>query len=359
MIKEDNVEIDINIQKIAVSKLKDVDYDNLRFGKEFSDHMFYIDYKNGEWQTPTIVPYQNLTLTPANATLHYGQAIFEGMKAFKNDKDEIFLFRPDKNIERFNVSAERLCMPEVPEKIFEDALVQLLKLDSDWIPSKPGFSLYIRPFMFATDEFIGVRPSDTYRFIIFTSPVSTYYRGAIKVKIEKEYTRAAHGGTGFAKCAGNYAMSLYPAKVAKEQGYDQLIWTDAVEHKWIEESGTMNIMFVSGNTIITPPTGDTILQGITRDSVLTLARDWGYDVQERPVSVDEIEELIKNDKLDEAFGVGTAATIAPFSLIGFESKDYNLSNFENWTFANKVLTEMTNIKMGNTEDIHGWNLKIS
>lgn len=357
MIKEDKVEIDI--QTTTISKINKVDFDNLQFGHEFSDHMFYIDYKNGEWQTPRIVPYQNISMTPANATLHYGQAIFEGMKAYKNTKGEIFLFRPDRNIKRFNKSAERLCMPSIPEDIFEEALVQLLNIDKDWISDRIGYSLYIRPFMFATDEFIGVKPSGSYRMIIFTSPVSTYYRGAVKVKIETHFTRAAHGGTGAAKCAGNYAMSLLPAKKALEEGYDQLIWTDALEHKWIEESGTMNVMFVSGNKVFTPPVSDTILSGITRDSVLTLARDWGYEVEERPVGVQEIKDLLKNNKLDEAFGVGTAATIAPIYLIGFGDEDLELGDYKKWTFTNKALDVMTKIKTGLLPDIHGWNMKVN
>jgi len=357
MIKEGKVEIDI--QATTISKIKDVDFDKLQFGREFSDHMFYIDYKNGEWQTPRIVPYQNISMTPANATLHYGQAIFEGMKAYKNSQGEIFLFRPDRNIDRFNKSAERLCMPRLPEDIFEEALTQLVNIDSEWISDREGYSLYIRPFMFATDEFIGVNPSSSYRMIIFTCPVSTYYRGAVKVKIERHFTRAVQGGTGAAKCAGNYAMSLFPAKKAKEEGYDQLIWTDAIEHKWIEESGTMNVMFVSGNKIFTPPVGDTILSGITRDSVLTLARDWGYEVEERQISVDEIRALLKENKLDEVFGVGTAATIAPISLIGFGDEDVKLSDYKQWNFSNRALKTMTKIKTGLVPDVHGWNLKIN
>ncbi len=357
MIKEDKIEM--VIERIGKSKISQVDFDNLQFGKQFSDHMFIIEYHDEEWQQPRIVPYQTLSMTPANSTLHYGQAIFEGMKAYKNKKGEIFLFRPDRNIARFNKSAERLCMPTIPDEIFEEALVQLLKLDSEWISDREGYSLYIRPFMFAVDEFIGVKPSKSYRMIIFTSPVNTYYRGAVKVKIETHYTRAAHGGTGFAKCAGNYAMSLLPTKKAFEQGYDQLIWTDAIEHKWIEESGTMNVMFVSGNKIFTPPTGDTILAGITRDSVLTLARDWGYEVEERPISVAEIKELLEKGELDEAFGVGTAATIAPISLIGFENEDLHLSDYKSWKFANRALEMLTKIRTGEAEDLHQWNMKIN
>lgn len=356
MIKEDKEEIEITT--VENSRLPQIDFNNLKFGREFSDHIFYMDYEDGQWLTPKIIPYQNMSFSPAASVLHYGQAIFEGMKAYKNTDGSIYLFRPEKNIARFNESAERMCMPQVDPAQFEEALITLLRLDSGWIPDEDGFSLYIRPFMFAMDQYIGVKPSQTYRMMIFTCPVGKYYSGAIKVKVEKYYTRAVQGGTGFAKCAGNYAMSLYPAKLAQEQGYDQLIWTDAVEHKWIEESGTMNIMFRSGNTLLTPPTGDTILAGITRDSVITLARDWGYTVEERPISVEEIRELMDQDKLDEAFGIGTAATIAPFSLIGFEDGDRKLSDFSDWEFANRVLTTMTQIKKGDVADIHNWNMKI-
>ena len=355
MIKE---EMEFQIEEIAESRLPSIDFDQLIFGRTFSDHMFLMDYKDGGWGVPRIVPYQNLLLNPATSVLHYGQSIFEGMKAYRNEANEVFLFRPEENIKRFNISAERMCMPQVPEDIFHQALVRLMDMDRNWIPNNEGGSLYIRPFMYATDEYIGVKPSESYRMMIFTCPVNAYYSGALKVKVERHYTRAAHGGSGFAKCAGNYAASLYPARLAQQKGYHQLIWTDAVEHEWIEESGTMNIGFRKGNTILTPPVGDTILNGITRDSVLKLARSMGYDVEERPIAVTELKQWMKDGELDEAFGMGTAATIARIELIGFDDEDLQLSNSEDWEFANKVLAALNGIKTGRVEDQFNWNLKI-
>ena len=355
MIEEDIV---FDIVKTNESRLPQVDFENLNFGRTFSDHLFLIDYKDGKWQTPRIVPYQNLSLNPATSVLHYGQSIFEGMKAYRNEDNEVFLFRPMENIKRFNISAERMCMPEIPEQIFHEALVRLIDMDRLWIPTGKDGSLYIRPFMYATDEYVGVKPSETYRMIIFTCPVNAYYSGALKVKIEDHYTRAVQGGTGFAKCAGNYAASLYPARLAQKQGYNQLLWTDAVEHKWIEESGTMNVAFRVGNTIITPPTGDTILKGITRDSVLKLAIDMGYEVEERPISIDELRDLMEAGELKEAFGIGTAATIAPIETIGFADKDMQIQGSENWEFVNGVLNRLNNMKKGLEEDVFSWNLKI-
>jgi len=321
--------------------------------------MFVMEFKDGNWSNPEIVPFQNMSMHPATSVLHYGQSIFEGMKAYKNDKGEVLLFRPDRNIKRLNVSAERLCMPSVDEAFVLEAIKKLVTLDKEWIPSKRGTSLYIRPLLYAIDEYIGVRPSETYRLCIFTSPVQTYYKGSVKVKIEEHFTRAANGGTGYAKAAGNYAGSLYPAKLAKEEGFDQLVWTDAKEHKYIEESGTMNIVFRVGKKIITPKVGDSILSGITRDSVLTLARDWGYEVEERRISVEEIVNLLKENLLNEAFGVGTAATIAPIESIGFREEIYKLSDNKTWEFATKVGTTLESTRRGEEKDPHNWVYKIS
>jgi branched-chain amino acid aminotransferase len=354
MIAEDT---DIKVEKIAQSRISQVDFDNIKFGKEFSDHMFVMDYIDGEWQDMRIMPFQNLTLNPAVSVIHYGQSIFEGMKAYRNESDDVYLFRPEMNIKRFNVSAERLCMPQVPENVFEEALVKLLDMDREWIPQSDSASLYIRPFMFATDEYIGVRPSESYRFMIFTCPVGSYYSGAVKVKVERHYTRSTPGGTGFAKAAGNYAGALYPAQQAKAKGYDQLIWTDAIEHKYIEESGTMNIVFKSGNKILSPKPSETILAGITRDSVMQLAKDWGYDVEERRISLDELREMLEKGELDEAFGAGTAATIAPIKTIGFEDQDFDLSSYDKWEFAPRAFKELEALKRGNGEDVHQWNMK--
>ena len=338
--------------------MAEVNFDNLVFGKNFSDHMFVADYKDGKWGSFKIQPYENLVLSPATSSLHYGQAIFEGLKAYKNEAGEILIFRPTENLKRLNKSAERMCMAELPEDIFMAGLTELISLDKDWIANKPGYSLYIRPLMFATDEFIGVRPSETYKFIIFTGPAAHYYAEPVKVKVETYYSRSMEGGTGFAKTAGNYAGSLLPAKLALQQGYHQLLWTDAKEHKYFEESGTMNVMFVIGDTILTPPAADTILKGITRDSVLILARDWGMKVEERRVSVEEVMNAAKAGTLKEAFGVGTAATIAHISVIGYEGKDYTLPDPKGREFSNKIQKALDDIKTGKTADKFNWIYKV-
>ena len=354
MIAEEMIEIN----KIGNSRLPQIDFKNLAFGKVFSDHMFVMDYADGQWGTPTISPFKNLSINPATSVMHYGQSIFEGMKAFKSTTDEVLLFRPDQNIKRFNISAERMCMPVVPEDVFEQGLLKLLDLDRDWVQSDTESSLYIRPFMIATDEYIGVKPSSTYRFIIFTCPVKKYYSGSVKVKIEEHYSRSMVGGTGYAKAAGNYAASLYPAKLAQLEGYDQLLWTDSLEHKYIEESGTMNVVFRSGNKIISPKASDTILRGITRDSVLTLAKQYKYEVEERRIEVAEIIELLEKRKLNEAFGAGTAATIAPISTINYRGKDYDLKNHKDWEFAPKAAETLTKMKRGEVADVNNWNVVV-
>tara|TARA_R110000796_G_scaffold252557_1_gene387721 strand:- start:112084 stop:113148 length:1065 start_codon:yes stop_codon:yes gene_type:complete len=350
--------IDISVNKVSQSKIGTLDVHNIPFAKIYSDHMFEADYRDGEWKNFRIVPYQNISVSPANNTLHYAITVFEGMKAYKNDAGEVLLFRPEANAKRLNISAERMCIPELPEELFMEALTTLIELDSQWVPSVPGTSLYIRPFIFATDEYIGIRPSDTFKFMIITCPVGAYYSAPVNVKIETKFSRAFQGGTGFAKAGGNYAASLYPAKMAKTQGFDQLIWTDAETHEYIEESGTMNVMFIIDNTLITAPASGTILKGITRDSVLTLARDWGMKVEERKVPVKEIVEAAKNGTLQEAFGVGTAATIAHIARIGFEDEVYDLGPIAEREFSNKVLFELDRIKTGKVEDKFNWTLKV-
>ena len=351
--------VNISIQKVAKSRITDVDFENLPFGKEFSDHMVEIDYADGQWGEPTIVPFANLSIHPATSALHYGQAIFEGLKAQKAANGDVLVFRPDMNAKRFAESAKRMCMASVPEDMFLASLEALLKLDRDWVPTKEGQSLYIRPFMIATDEYVGIRPSENYKFIILTCPVGAYYSEPVKVKIETEYTRAAAGGVGRAKAAGNYAASLYPAKLGAEQGYRQLVWTDAKTHKYIEEAGTMNIVFVIGDTIITPSEeNDTILKGITKRSVLEVAQDWGYKIEERDVTVEEVMNAIKDGTLKDAFGAGTAATIAPISSVGFEGVDYDLPAVESREFSNKVKDYLTKYKAGEVEDKFGWLMRV-
>jgi branched-chain amino acid aminotransferase len=350
--------LDISIKKVQNSRINEVDFDNIPFGRVYSDHMFIADYEDGHWSDLRIVPYENLSLAPASSVIHYGQSVFEGLKAYKNNNGEAVVFRPEANAKRLNKSAERMCIPEVPEELFMQAMTELLNVDKDWIPNKENTALYIRPFVFAMDDYIGIKPSEKYRFMIITCPVGAYYSEPVKVKIETEFTRAAKGGTGYAKAAGNYAGSLYPARLAQKQGYHQLVWTDATEHKYIEESGTMNIMFVINDTLITPEASSTILRGITRDSVLTLARDWGMKVEERRISVSEVIEAAKNGTLQDAFGAGTAATIAHIKLIGHEGVDYTLPPIEERVFSNKVLKAMDAIKLGKAADKFDWLYKL-
>ena len=350
--------LDISVTTADTSKLDQVDFDNIQFGKVYSDHMFIADYADGQWSDLRVEPFAKMAFSPALAALHYGQSIFEGIKAYRSDTNEAILFRADKNAERFNKSAQRMCMPPIPEDIFISGIAELLKLDRAWIPNRPGTSLYIRPFMFASDEYIGVRPSETYTFCIFTGPVGGYYSKPVRVKIEKDYVRAAEGGVGYAKTAGNYAASLYPAQLAHQDGYDQLIWTDSKTHQYIEEAGTMNIMLVIGGTLVTPPAGTTILDGVTRDSILSLARDWGMSVEERRVSVEEIVQAIESGTLDEAFGAGTAATVAHIATIGHDGTDYDLPPVEQREFSNKVLKALDDIKYGRVEGPQGWVMKV-
>ena len=349
----------ILIEKAQFSKLPSVDFENIQFGKQFSDHMFVADYKDGEWQNLKIVPYAPITLSPACAAVHYGQSVFEGMKAYKNKNEEIFLFRPYDNAKRINKSAARMCMPEIPEGMFMDAIKQLIEIDADWVPSIEGCSLYIRPFLFASEELLGVRPAEEYKFIVFTSPVGSYYSEEVHVKIETEYARACEGGVGFAKAAGNYAAALYPAKLGQEQGFKQLIWTDAKEHKYIEESGTMNVMFHIGDALITPNTDlKTTLAGITRDSVLTLARELGIKVEERRVAVEEVIEAARNESLKDVFGTGTAATLAQVSSITYDNERFELPPLADRTLSNEIGKLLQDIKRGRVADTHNWIYKI-
>ncbi len=349
----------IPVTKTTKSRLPETDFSNLVFGKVISDHMFVADYKNGEWTDARIEPYAPLVLNPANAALHYGQSIFEGLKAYKNEQGEILVFRADANARRMNESAARMCMPAIPQELFLEGLRQLIDLDREWVPSAKGSSLYIRPYMFATDDYIGVKPSDTYKFIIFTCPVGSYYSKPVSVKVETEFTRATEGGTGAAKTAGNYAASLYPALQAQKAGYDQLLWTDGKSHSKIEESGTMNVMFkISGKIITAPVNTGTILKGITRDSVIQLAKDWNEPLEERFLTVSELQESLENGTLEEAFGVGTAATIAHIFKINVNGKDYILPEKSEKAFSNRILAELDGIKFGTVQDPHQWIIKI-
>ena len=348
----------INIQRTSNSRLSSTDFNNLSFGKTLSDHMVMVDYKDGNWLVPEIIPTRKLEFNPSLTALHYGQTIFEGLKAFKNIEGEILMFRPDQHAERMNSSASRLCMPAVPKELFLDTLYELIKLDKDWVPDHEGSSLYIRPFMFSTDEELRVRPSESHVFIIVTSPVSSYYTGTVKVLVEETYVRAAEGGTGYVKTGGNYAASLLPATKALEKGYDQVLWTDAKEHNYIEEIGTMNVLFEIDNKIITSELSTSTLSGITRKSVLELARHWGYEVEERKISIDEVVTAYQEGRLNDAFGTGTAATITPISTIGYKGTDYVFPENLPREFSTKASNYLSALKVGKAEDYMNWMVKL-
>lgn len=350
--------MEIQIHPISKSRINEVDFNNLAFGRSFADHMLVAEYADGAWQSMTIQPYGPLSYQPAMMSIHYGQSIFEGMKGYRSSKGDVLVFRPQENFKRFNKSAVRMCMPEVPEDIFLGGLKKLLEIDNAWVPEKEGCSLYIRPFMFATDEYVGVSPSTSYKFIIFNCPVGSYYSKPLKVRVETEYIRAAKGGVGFAKNAGNYGGSLFPTQKAMQAGYDQIIWTDAATHQYVEEAGTMNLMFMVGGSLVTAPTGDTILDGVTRKSVIQIAKDWGIDVQERQLSVKELVNGILDGSVTEAFGAGTAAVIAPIQTIGFDGVDYQLPDKKESDFSSKVFNEINQIRLGQIEDTRGWVWKV-
>jgi len=349
----------ILVTHTAHSRIQEVDWDNLPFGKIFSDHMLLMDYKDGQWQQPEIVPFGNISVHPAMSALHYGQSIFEGLKANRTPQNEVLIFRPDMNAKRFAESCERMCMPVIPEDLFIELVRKIVEVDKEWVPKNDGESLYIRPFMFATDEFVGIRPSDTYKFIIFTCPVGSYYNEPVNVKIEEFYTRASVGGVGRAKTSGNYGAALYPAKKGQMQGFHQLVWTDGKEHKFIEESGTMNIVFVIDGVIVTPSEdSDTILRGVTKRSVLDIAEKWGIPIEERKVSVEEVINAIQQGRMEDAFGAGTAATIAPIVKIGYRDEILNLPAIETRTISNRIKNYLDDIKCGKIEDEFNWCLKV-
>lgn len=345
---------EIKITTTQHSRLSQVNFDDIPFGKVFSDHMFVADYKDGKWINPRIEPFGPFSMHPACMGLHYGQSIFEGMKASKSHDDRPLLFRPEMHARRLNASARRICMPEFPEDLFVEALHQLVSLDRDWIPTNEGSALYIRPFMFANDEFIGVRPSNSYKFIIFTCPVGPYYPKPVRLWVEQKFVRAVKGGTGEAKAAGNYGGALYPAKMAQERGFDQVMWMDAHDFKFIQEVGTMNIFFVIGDKVVTPATDGAILKGITRDSIMTILRDKGYTVEERPITIDEIVEAYKAGQLKGAFGAGTAAVVSHVEAIGFGDLVMELPPMEEREIGEMVKAEINGIRAGLIKDKYGW-----
>lgn len=351
--------ISIKINKNSQSRINTCDFNNIEFGKIFSDHMFRVDYENGEWQTGEILPYGNISFSPALSSLHYGQSIFEGMKAFKDEQGNPQLFRPLDNFERFNISAQRMGMPTIPEELFMGGLSELVKLDQNWIPTKEGSSLYLRPFMFATDDFIGVRTSMNYSFIIFCCPVNSYYPKPIKVKVEEKYTRAFDGMAGSAKAAGNYGISMLPTMEAKKEGFDQIIWTDGREHKYVEESGTTNLFFVlNEETVITPALDGNILKGVTRDSCIKILRVANYKVEERHISIEEIAQAAREGKLTDAFGTGTAALIAKIETIAYKNERFELPPAENRKVSNWLYKTLSDIQTSKIEDKFGWVVKL-
>lgn len=350
--------LDIQVTKAETSKLKDLTLENIPFGKYYTDHMLEADYENGEWKNVEIKPYQPLLLEPSTAALHYGQAIFEGIKAYKDESGNAFIFRPFDNFQRFNISAERMQMPTVPEDIFMEGMRMLVELDKNWIPSMADHSLYIRPFMFSSDPIIGVKPSDTYKFMILLSPTGPYYNTPMKIYVEEKYTRAAPGGVGFSKNAGNYGASMLATALAKKAGYDQVLWTDAFEHKYLQEVGTMNVFFIVGDTAITPSLDQgTILAGITRDSAITVLQEMGLTIVERRITIDELIEFHKAGSLREVFGTGTAATISLIKELRYQEYVMQFDT-NSWQIAPELKTRLNDIRYSRVADTHGWMYKI-
>ena len=345
----------IPVRRTTHSKINEVDFNQLEFGKYVSDHMLVCDYVNKDWQDAQIMPYANLSLSPSTLALHYGQTVFEGMKAFRMQDGRINIFRIDKHYDRFVKSLERMCMAVIPKEIFVEGLLKLVEVDNAWVPSKTGNALYLRPFMIASEARFGVKISDEYRFIIFTGPVPSLYADPIKVKVETAYVRAAKGGTGAAKCGGNYGAAYYPTRQARMEGYEQVLWTDGRDHAYIEESGMMNVMFVINGELVTAPLSDSILDGVTRDSLLTLAHDLGIKATERPISLMELEKAFANGTITEAFGAGTAAVVAPIKTIHINGKDQHLPAYNEDSIMFKLKEQLDKIRTGIAADIHGWN----
>ncbi|MAR39326.1 MAG: branched chain amino acid aminotransferase [Flavobacteriales bacterium] len=348
----------MKISRCTNSRIQTTDFKNLKFGTVFSDHMLICRYEYGKWGEVEIRPYGPIEMNPGTQILHYGQAVFEGMKAFKNDKDEVLVFRKEENFKRLNKSAIRLSIPEIPRDVFMNGLNNLLSLDSQWCSKEEGYSLYIRPFIFASGECIKASSSEEFTFIIITSPTTKYYPGEINVVIEEHYTRAARGGVGSVKAAGNYAASFYPTKQANAKGFQQVIWTDAEHHKFIEESGTMNIWFRIGDKLITPSLSDSILGGITRDSVITLAKDNGIVVEERRILVSEIIQSYNNGNLKESFGTGTAVAVTPINSITFKEERITIPSQKD-SFAIMLKKQLQGIQKGKIDDKYNWNSLVS
>ncbi len=347
--------IEIPVSRIPTSRLEQIDFNNLEFGKHTADHMLIVEYDKGEWGAPQIIPFGEISLSPTSLVLHYAQTVFEGMKAFKMADGGVSIFRIEKHYQRFLKSLERMCMPAIPEDIFKEGIKQLVKTDTAWIPSTEGGALYLRPFMIATEQRLGVKISDKYLFMVVTSPVGPYYAKPLNMKIEIEYVRAAEGGTGYAKCGGNYGASFLPTQLARQQGYDQVLWTDAKEHKYLDEAGTMNVMFVIDGILATPPLSTSILDGVTRDSILTLASELGIVAEQRRITVDELETALSAGRVTEAFGAGTAAVVAPIENISIRGKEYPLPKWNADSFMMRVKKQLSDIRTGAVADAKSWN----
>jgi len=340
------------------SKIKNVDFDNLSFGEIFTDHMFVCDYKDGQWSTPEIMPYQPIQMDPSSSVFHYGQAVFEGMKAYKDDADGVWLFRPEQNFARINKSSERLSMPEFPKEFFFEGLEKLLDIDKEWIKKGAGNSLYVRPFVFASQAGVQASASNAYKFMIICSPVASYYSdGEVHVQVAEKYSRAAAGGVGYAKAAGNYAAQFYPTTLAQKEGFQQIIWTDANTHEYLEEAGTMNIFFRINDTLITTPTSDRILDGITRKSILQLAEHLGIKTDVRPISIHELLSSKEDGSLKEIFGAGTAVVVSPIKGFGYQNKRHVLEDAPD-SFATILKDHIVNIQRNATEDPFGWRHEV-
>lgn len=358
-----NNEFEITLHKATADQLKEKpDQENLGFGQYFSDHIFVMRWNRQQgWHDARIQPYADFSMNPAAMVFHYGQAIFEGMKAYRGKDDQIFLFRPERNFERLNQSAVRMCMPRIPEERVLQALRALVYLDRDWVPANKGATLYLRPTMIASEPALGLRPSDEYIFFIINSPVGAYYKGGfnpVKIYVEDTYVRAVPGGVGAVKTAGNYAASVKALTEAQRKGFSQVLWLDALEHKYVEEVGTSNVFFVFGDELVTPPLGGTILPGITRDSVLQLGRDWGLTVQERPVSIDEVITASEDSSLREIFSTGTAAVISPLGELCYRDRTITINGGKAGEISTRFFEELQAIQYGRRKDPHNWVLRV-
>ncbi|MEW6442957.1 MAG: branched-chain amino acid aminotransferase [bacterium] len=353
--------MDLEIQRVRSSRITSTDLENLGFGEIFSDHMFVMDYQAGTWRTPRIVPFGPMDVLPSMCCLHYGQMVFEGLKAFRTEKGIVQLFRPEKYHERFNRSCRRLCIPETEYDAFITPLKTLLTIDKAWIPKKRGYSLYIRPFIIASDSYLGVKVSKSYRYMIITSPVGLYYKegvNPVSLITSTEYIRAAKGGLGMAKTPANYAATLLAAQEAIQKGFSQILWLDANERRYVEEVGTMNMFFCLDGRLVTPALEGTILQGVTRTSVIEIARDWGIPVEERRISIEEILDAARDGRLQEAFGTGTAAVISPVGLIQHKDRTITVHGGKTGPIAHKLYEEITGIQYGERPDRYGWCVRL-